>query len=272
TRAAVRDRDQATGSDHRRRRSGADRCEPGVSRRRRELRATTACRGQRQGGHQPAPVPVAAWTAAREASNDRCRRACPAAGRAAQGPAPGSGNDEQGSPIAWLGDGRCARAGGAAGRAGGAAMTVLCLMEVDAEGGAADASVRALSVATALARSGGEELAAVWFGPAETIGDAVLTGAGVDTAYRVRSAALPGYPPQAWARALAGLAAQSSLPAPVSAIVAAATDHGNEVLAHLAAITGQPMAANCISAERTGPGELSLVRQRWAGSLLEDAV
>src|SRR5262249_11338014 len=100
----------------------------------------------------------------------------------------------------------------------------------------------------------------------------VLTGAGVDTAYRVRSAALPGYAPQAWARALAGLAAQSSLPAPVSAIVAAATDHGNEVLAHVAASTRQPMAANCISAERTRAGELSRVRRRWAVSLLEDAV
>src|SRR5262249_26278801 len=141
-------------------------------------------------------------------------------------------------------------------------------------GGAADASLRALSVAGELARSGGEELAAVWFGPAETIGDTVLTGAGVATAYRVRSAALTGYAPQAWGQALAGLAASAG-PASAgraSAFAAAATDHGNEVVAHLAAIAGQPMAANCISAERTGPGEVSVVRQRWAGSLLEDAV
>ena len=54
-------------------------------------------------------------------------------------------------------------------------------------------------------------------------------------------------------------------------MVAAATDHGNEVLAHLGAITGLPMAANCVSAAR-GAGECRLVRQRWAGSLLEDAV
>jgi electron transfer flavoprotein alpha subunit len=32
------------------------------------------------------------------------------------------------------------------------------------------------------------------------------------------------------------------------------------------------MAANCVSAARTGPAEVRLVRQRWAGSLLEDAV
>jgi electron transfer flavoprotein alpha subunit len=58
---------------------------------------------------------------------------------------------------------------------------------------------------------------------------------------------------------------------PVSAVVAAATDRGNEVLAHLAAITGLPLAANCVSAMRSGPDQTDLVRQRWAGSLLEEA-
>ena len=62
------------------------------------------------------------------------------------------------------------------------------------------------------------------------------------------------------------------LAGPVSAVIAAATDHGSEVLAHLAAIEGLPMAANCVSATRTAPGQIELVRQRWAGSLLEDAV
>ena len=55
-------------------------------------------------------------------------------------------------------------------------------------------------------------------------------------------------------------------------MLAAATDHGNEVLAHLAAISDLPMAANCVSASRPAPGEFRLVRQRWGGSLLEDAV
>src|SRR5262245_16394283 len=146
-------------------------------------------------------------------------------------------------------------------------------MQVDAEGSPADASVRTLTVARELATSGDEELAAVWFGPGESIVDGGLIGAGVKDVYRIHSGALSGYVPQAWARALAGLAA--GLPdggGRVSAFVAAATDHGNEVLAHLGAITGLPMAANCISATRTSPSECSLVRQRWAGSLLEDAV
>ena len=107
---------------------------------------------------------------------------------------------------------------------------------------------------------------------------------------------VPGYAPAAWARALAGLAeaevapragesglaesglAESGLarvrlagPGAVSAVVAAATDRGSEVLAHLGAITGQPVAANCVSVRPAEPGRWELVRQRWAGSLLEDA-
>ena len=152
-------------------------------------------------------------------------------------------------------------------------MTVLCLIETDAGGGAADASMRALAVARGLARSAGEDLAAAWIGPAEAISPAELVAAGVGRAWAIGSADLSGYAPLAWARALAGLAAgPAGGAAPVSAVVAAATDRGNEVLAHLGAITGLPMAANCVSASRTAPGQCRLVRQRWAGSLLEDAV
>jgi electron transfer flavoprotein alpha subunit len=160
-------------------------------------------------------------------------------------------------------------------------MTVLCLIETDAGGGGVDASMRALAVARALAGSADEELAAAWFGPADAVSPGELTAAGVGRAWAIGSAELSGYAPLAWARALAGLAADPSVdPAAsplggsgwISAVVAAATDHGSEVLAHLGAITGLPMAANCVSAAWIAPGECRLVRQRWAGSLLEDAV
>jgi electron transfer flavoprotein alpha subunit len=54
-------------------------------------------------------------------------------------------------------------------------------------------------------------------------------------------------------------------------VVAAGTGRGQEVLAHLSAIAGLPMAANCVSAAADRPGRWQLVRHRWAGSLLEDA-
>src|SRR5205823_5906583 len=78
---------------------------------------------------------------------------------------------------------------------------------------------------------------------------------------------LAGYAPLAWARVLAGLATQTG----ASAVVAAATDRGNEVMAHLGALLDLPMAANCLSAEPAPGGTHQIVRQRWAGLLLEDA-
>jgi electron transfer flavoprotein alpha subunit len=67
---------------------------------------------------------------------------------------------------------------------------------------------------------------------------------------------------------LAGLAAETG----ATAVLAAGTDRGNEVLAHLGAITGLPMAANCTLVTPDGGRTHRLVRHRWAGLLLEDAV
>ena len=167
-------------------------------------------------------------------------------------------------------------------------MTVLCLVELDGDA-VADVSLRALTFARSLAASAaspaggagpraggadggagraGEGVTAVVFGEAGSVPVADLSAYGVAGACAVESGELTGYAPQAWARALAGLAAGRS----ATAVVAAGTDRGSEVLARLGAITGQPMAANCVSAEVTGAGSVRLVRQRWAGSLLEDAV
>src|SRR2546427_10798704 len=55
-----------------------------------------------------------------------------------------------------------------------------------------------------------------------------------------------------------------------SAIFAAGTERGNDVMARLAARTGQPFAANCIDAEPGSP--VSVTRLRWGGSLLESAL
>ncbi|HXS64501.1 MAG TPA: electron transfer flavoprotein subunit alpha/FixB family protein [Streptosporangiaceae bacterium] len=145
-------------------------------------------------------------------------------------------------------------------------MTVLCLVEV-VDGAIRDASKRALAFARALAESAGEDVTAAWFGSAGSVGLAELGAAGVGVGHAILLGDDVGYAPVAWARALADLADEES----VSAVIAAATDRGNEVLAHLAAITDVPMAANCVSATWSGVGQVDLVRQRWAGSLLEEA-
>jgi electron transfer flavoprotein alpha subunit len=142
-------------------------------------------------------------------------------------------------------------------------MTVLCLVELDGTG-AADASLRALTFAREVAGPGGQ-LAAVVFGEAPA-GEA-LAAYGVTDAYVTGPGQVAGYAPLAWARVLAGLAGQTG----ADAVLAAGTDRGSEVMAHLGALTGLPLAANCVSATRAGPGSWQIVRQRWAGLLLEDA-
>jgi electron transfer flavoprotein alpha subunit len=69
------------------------------------------------------------------------------------------------------------------------------------------------------------------------------------------------YAPAAWAKTLAGRAAE--------VVLAPGTDRGNEVLGHLAAQLDQPMAANCTALTLGQPA--SVTRVRWGGSLLEEA-
>jgi electron transfer flavoprotein alpha subunit len=92
----------------------------------------------------------------------------------------------------------------------------------------------------------GDELSAQAVGFARSLGD-------------TRSIAFDGaYQPAAWAKALAAQRAD--------AIVAAGSDRGNEVLAHVGAILDQPVAANVIAID----GD-TVTRQRWGGSLVEEA-
>jgi electron transfer flavoprotein alpha subunit len=181
-------------------------------------------------------------------------------------------------------------------------MTVLCLVERDGAG-VADASLRALTFARGLAGPGDADpvgadqgvvdlggtdpsgadlggvsqasgrLAAVLFAGAEALASETpagqeLAGYGVSDAYVIEPGQLPGYAPLAWARVLAGLIETTG----ATAVLAAGTDRGAEVMAHLGALAGAPMAANCVSAAPSGEGGWRITRQRWAGLLLEDAV
>jgi electron transfer flavoprotein alpha subunit len=139
-------------------------------------------------------------------------------------------------------------------------VSVLVLVELDG-GEPADASLRALT----LGRSIGDVRAVVF---ADAAPQDALAGYGVTDVYLVESSSLEGYAPQAWARTLAGLATETG----ATAVLAAGTDRGNEVLAHLGAITGLPMAANCTLVTPDEGKTHRLVRHRWAGLLLEDAV
>jgi electron transfer flavoprotein alpha subunit len=55
-----------------------------------------------------------------------------------------------------------------------------------------------------------------------------------------------------------------------SAVLAAGTERGNEVMARLAARSGLPFAANCVAVTPVQP--VTVTRLRWGGSLLEEAL
>jgi electron transfer flavoprotein alpha subunit len=143
-------------------------------------------------------------------------------------------------------------------------MTVLCLVELDGAG-PADASLRALTLGRTL---GDPSVRTVVFADSAHVPASALADYGVTDVYVIEPSTLDGYAPQAWARVLAGLAAETG----ATAVLAAGTDRGNEVLAHLGAITGLPMAANCTLVTPDGGRTHRIVRYRWAGLLLEDAV
>jgi len=88
---------------------------------------------------------------------------------------------------------------------------------------------------------------------------------GVVAAHLVDDPRLDSYAPAAWAAAIAELIGTRS----PAAVIAGGSDRGHEVLAHVAARTGRPMVTNVVEVTVGDPWRLT--RQRWAGSLLEDA-
>jgi electron transfer flavoprotein alpha subunit len=126
-------------------------------------------------------------------------------------------------------------------------------------------SLEALALARGLAKQLGAPLDAVILGSAAEAAAARLGGYGAGLAHVAADARFDDYAPAAWAAAIREVIGVR-VPA---AVVAAGSERGNEVLAHAAARLGLPMSANTI--EVTAGESWQLVRQRWAGSLLEDA-
>ena len=133
----------------------------------------------------------------------------------------------------------------------------MVLVLVEQSGGrASDPSLQALT----LARAFGEPVHALLIGSA-----ADLSEQGVAVTHVAEHVALGVYAPDSWAAILTQLAVQLN----ASAVLAAGTDRGNEVMARVAARAGQPLAANCTSISPGPP--VTVTRLRWGGSLLEEA-
>jgi electron transfer flavoprotein alpha subunit len=138
---------------------------------------------------------------------------------------------------------------------------ILALITHD-RGAVDETTLQALAFGRSLADDLGEPIEAAWIGDGL---DAHLFGKhGVATVHQVVHPGLDDYGPDTWGAALAQLV-ESTDP---SAVVAIGSDRGNEVMAHLGAITGLPMVANV--RQVTAGREWRLIRTRWGGSLLEE--
>ena len=122
-----------------------------------------------------------------------------------------------------------------------------------------------LTMARGLAAETGGPLEAVIIGEEARSLAGRLPAYGVSKVHLIQHERLDEYAPEAWAHSIVQLIEKLS---PL-AVLAPGTDRGNELLAHVAAITDLPMAANCTEIQ---PGEpYRVTRVRWGGSLLEEA-
>ncbi len=144
---------------------------------------------------------------------------------------------------------------------------ILGLVEHDGEE-VLEPSLQMLTLGRRVAERLGEPLAALVVGPdAGPVVDG-LAAFGVEAVHHAVDDRLDRYAPEAWAACLLDLMGRTG----PSAVLAAGTDRGNEVMANVGARTALPMAANCTEVEPGEPGTPYLIsRLRWGGSLLEDA-
>jgi electron transfer flavoprotein alpha subunit len=148
-----------------------------------------------------------------------------------------------------------------------ASRAVLCFLEHD-EDGVIDPSLRALTLARSLASGSNGVLVAALIGDVSPAEVETMSLFGAGDVYQVVIANLSAYSPSSWARVLFELSESLG----VAAIVSAGTDRGQEIMAIMGALGGLAMAANCIAASWRDARSIQLSRQRWAGSLIEDAV
>jgi electron transfer flavoprotein alpha subunit len=142
----------------------------------------------------------------------------------------------------------------------------MILVVVEHEGGAPDRlSLEALTMGRGLAEATGGPLQAVAWGEGAAGLGSALTAQGVAVLHTIEDARLTDYAPEALGKALAQLVERER----PDAVIGTGSERGAEVLAHAAARTGLPLAANCTDVRPGDPWQVT--RQRWGGSLLEEA-
>ncbi len=126
-------------------------------------------------------------------------------------------------------------------------------------------SLQMLTFARQMAESSGSEVTALVIGEDAEGVVQEMKRVPVSRVVWARHEQLQDYVPQAWAKAVVDFM-DAHKP---DMVLAAATDRGSEVMAHVGALTDLPLAANCIEVKAGDPYQVT--RLRWGGSLLEQA-
>jgi electron transfer flavoprotein alpha subunit len=141
---------------------------------------------------------------------------------------------------------------------------ILAFME-HVEGAPTMLSLEVLTMARRVAEDMAAPLEVVVIGPRGGSAVGILSSYGVRTLHLADDPRLAVYAPAAWAQSIAELAGHAH----PEIVIGTASDRGAEVMAHLAARMALPLAANCTEVVPGDP--FTVTRQRWGGSLLEEA-
>ncbi|MBA3235312.1 MAG: electron transfer flavoprotein subunit alpha/FixB family protein [Chloroflexi bacterium] len=142
----------------------------------------------------------------------------------------------------------------------------MILVVIEAPGGVPDRlSAEALTVGRGVAEATGVPLHAVTWGSDPGAAAALLGASGVAVLHAIEDPRLSDHAPEAIGKALAQLVVAGQ----PAAVIGPGSERGAEILAHIAARLDLPFAANCTEVRPGGSWEAT--RQRWGGSLLEEA-
>lgn len=90
---------------------------------------------------------------------------------------------------------------------------------------------------------------------------------GVETVYLMEDDALEAFAPNAWAACVVAAMEEDE----VTAVVGLGSEVSNEIMAHVAARTDLPLAANCLTVKPDEDEAWDVTRMRWGGTLHEEA-
>jgi electron transfer flavoprotein alpha subunit len=142
---------------------------------------------------------------------------------------------------------------------------ILTLIETDLEGAATEVSLEAVSFARDISAAGnGVPVDAVVVGDVSEDLRGELAAYGVRTVHQVGGDGVAAYSGAGWASAILGVREKAGS----VVVMAAGTDRGNELMAHVAARTGASMAANVLSFSGLAP--FVVTRQVVGGAAMEE--